>query len=461
VDSFVFLTLGLDLGIQYPKRLKECWHSQKEAVVVIDLKQLREDPEQFSARLNLRGDYDIQPLLALDQQQREIEDVRSQLQARSNQIGKAVGDQMKAGAKPADPAIVALKAEGTDIKTKLAELEPQEREIKAHIETWLLAFPNLPSPSTPIGVSEAENVEVRSWGNEYIPQGDGLLPHYEIGEKLGILNFERATKVAQSRFVALMGKGAALERALISFMLDRHTQAGYVEILPPLLVNTESLTATGQLPKFSEESFKCDNDDLWLIPTAEVPVTNLYRDETLSAEMLPIHHCAYTPCFRREAGSYGRDTRGLIRLHQFNKVELVKFVHPSTSEQEHEALVQDAANILEALKLPYRVIELCTGDLGFSAAKCYDLEVWMPSANTYREISSCSNFYDFQARRGNLRFKEPGQKGTQFLHTLNGSGLAVGRTMAAILENYQQPDGSVMIPEVLQNYMGVKVLAIV
>ncbi len=461
MDSFVFLTLGLDLGIQYPKRLKECWHSQKEAVVVIDLKQLREDPEQFSARLNLRGDYDIQPLLALDQQQREIEDVRSQLQARSNQIGKAVGDQMKARAKPTDPAIVALKTEGTEIKTKLAELEPQEREIKAQIETWLLAFPNLPSPSTPIGKSEAENVEVRSWGNEYIPQGDGLLPHYEIGEKLGILNFERATKVSQSRFVALIGKGAALERALISFMLDCHTQAGYVEILPPLLVNTESLTATGQLPKFSEESFKCDNDDLWLIPTAEVPVTNLYRDETLSAEMLPIHHCAYTPCFRREAGSYGRDTRGLIRLHQFNKVELVKFVHPSTSEQEHEALVQDAANILEALKLPYRVIELCTGDLGFSAAKCYDLEVWMPSANAYREISSCSNFYDFQARRGNLRFKEPGQKGTQFLHTLNGSGLAVGRTMAAILENYQQPDGSVMIPEVLQNYMGVKVLAIV
>jgi seryl-tRNA synthetase len=421
---------------------------------VIDLRQLREDPQQFSARLNLRGDYDIGPLLALDRQQREIEEVRSQLQARGNQIGKAVGDQMKAGAKPTDPAIAALKAEGTNIKTQLGELEPQEREIKAEIETWLLTFPNLPSPSTPIGKSEAENVEVRRWGTEYIPQGEGLLPHWEIGEQLGILNFERATKVAQSRFVALIGKGAALERALIAFMLDRHTQAGYVEVLPPFLINTASLTATGQLPKFSEESFRCDNDDLWLAPTAEVPVTNLYRDEILSAEELPIRHCAYTPCFRREAGSYGRDTRGLIRLHQFNKVELVKFVHPSTSEVEHEALVQDAANILEALKLPYRVLELCTGDLGFSAAKCYDLEVWMPSAQSYREISSCSNFYDFQARRGNLRFKEPGQKGTQFIHTLNGSGLAVGRTMAALLENYQQANGSVLIPEVLQPYLG-------
>ncbi|WP_404788295.1 serine--tRNA ligase [Altericista sp. CCNU0014] len=426
---------------------------------MIDLRQLRENPQQFSARLNLRGDYDLEPLLALDRRQREIEEVRSQLQARGNQIGKAVGDRMKAGAKPTDPAIAALKAEGTDIKTQLGELEPQEREIEAEIKTWLLAFPNLPSPTTPIGKSEAENVEVRRWGEEYIPQGDGLLPHWEIGERLGILNFERATKVAQSRFVALIGKGAALERALIALMLDRHTQAGYVEILPPFLINTTSLTATGQLPKFSEESFKCDNDDLWLAPTAEVPVTNLYRDEILSAEELPIRHCAYTPCFRREAGSYGRDTRGLIRLHQFNKVELVKFVHPSTSEAEHESLVRDAAGILEALKLPYRVLELCTGDLGFSAAKCYDLEVWMPSAKSYREISSCSNFHDFQARRGNLRFKEPGQKGTQFVHTLNGSGLAVGRTMAAILENYQQPDGSVSIPDALQPYLGQKVFS--
>jgi seryl-tRNA synthetase len=426
----------------------------REATIVIDLRQLRENPQEVIARLNLRGAFDLQPLLDLDQQQRALEEVRSQLQTRSNQIGKTVGEQMKAGAKPTDPNLQALKAEGSDIKAKLSELEPQERDLKTQIETFVLALPNLPSPSTPIGNSEADNVEVRRWGNEYIPQSDSTLPHWEIGEKLGIFNFERATKIAQSRFVTLVGQGAALERALIAFMLDRHTKAGYTEILPPFLINTASLTATGQLPKFSEESFKCAEDDLWLAPTAEVPVTNLYRDEILSADDLPLYHCAYTPCFRREAGSYGRDTRGLIRLHQFNKVELVKFVHPSTSAQEHEALVQDAAAILEALKLPYRVLELCTGDLGFSAAKCYDLEVWLPAAGTYREISSCSNFYDFQARRGNLRFKEPGQKGTQFIHTLNGSGLAIGRTMAAILENYQQPDGSVQIPAVLQPYLG-------
>jgi len=265
-------------------------------------------------------------------------------------------------------------------------------------------------------------------------------------------------KVAQSRFVTLMGAGAALERALISFMLDKQIAAGYVEVMPPILINSQSLTATGQLPKFAEESFKCDTDDLWLAPTAEVPLTNLYREEVLEASQLPINHCAYTPCFRREAGSYGRDTRGLIRLHQFNKVELVKVVHPSTSEEEHQKLVQDAAAILEALKLPYRVIELCSGDLGFSAAKCYDLEVWLPSAGKYREISSCSNCLDFQARRGSIRFKEAGKKGTQFVHTLNGSGLAVGRTMSAILENYQQPDGSVKIPEALQPYLRREVL---
>jgi seryl-tRNA synthetase len=421
---------------------------------VIDLRQLRENPQQFLDRLSLRGEFDIQPILELDRQQRDLEMERSQLQARGNQIGKAVGDQMKAGAKPTDPEIQALKAEGSEIKATLSELEPREKDLKAQIETFALALPNLPSASTPIGKNETENVAVRSWGEEYIPKHAGILPHWEVGEKLGILNFERATKVAQSRFVALIGQGAALERALISFMLDRHTKAGYVEIIPPFLINTVSMTGTGQLPKFAEESFKCDGDDLWLAPTAEVPVTNLYRDEILSADELPIFHCAYTPCFRREAGSYGRDTRGLIRLHQFNKVELVKFVHPSTSEQEHQALVQDATAILEALKLPYRVVELCTGDLGFSAGKCYDLEVWLPSADCYREISSCSNFYDFQSRRGNIRFKETGQKGTQFMHTLNGSGLAVGRTMAAILENYQQPDGSVKVPEVLQPYLG-------
>lgn len=420
---------------------------------MLDLKLIRENPEFVQERLNRKGGYDIQPIVQLDQQQREIEKTRSQLQARSNEIGKLVGQKMKSGSKPDDPEIQNLREEGNQVKTQLAELEPQEKQLKDQIQERLLNLPNLPSDSTPVGKDETENVEVRRWGDEYKSQATNLLPHWEIGEKLGILNFERSAKVAQSRFVTLVGAGAALERALIQFMLDRQTEAGYVELLPPFLINSQSLTATGQLPKFAEESFKCGQDDLWLAPTAEVPVTNFYRDEILSAEELPIYHCAYTPCFRREAGSYGRDTRGLIRLHQFNKVELVKFVHPSTSEQEHQTLVQDVEAILQALQLPYRVIELCTGDLSFSAAKCYDLEVWLPTAGTYREISSCSNFGDFQARRGSIRFKEPGQKGTQFVHTLNGSGLAIGRTMAAILENYQQPDGTVRLPTVLQPYM--------
>ncbi len=427
---------------------------------MIDLKLLRENPDSVQDRLNLRGDFNLQPLLDLDQAQRQIEERRSQLQARSNQIGKAVGESMKAGAKPTDPEIQALKSEGSDVKAQLSDLEPQERQLKSQIAALLLAIPNLPSESTPVGDDETSNVEQYRWGDEFKPQRTDLLPHWEIGEKLQIFNFERATKVAQSRFVTLMGMGAALERALIQLMLNRHIQAGYVEVLPPFLINSESLTATGQLPKFAEESFKCEQDDLWLAPTAEVPVTNLYRDEILTAAELPIYHCAYTPCFRREAGSYGRDTRGLIRLHQFNKVELVKFVHPSQSAPEHEALLRDACDILELLKLPYRVVELCTGDLGFSAAKCFDIEVWLPSAGCYREISSCSNFRDFQARRGNIRFKDANQKGTQFVHTLNGSGLAVGRTMAAILENYQQEDGSVIVPEALQPYLNCTTISL-
>ncbi|MBD1999357.1 serine--tRNA ligase [Leptolyngbya sp. FACHB-541] len=425
---------------------------------MLDLKQIREKPEQIQERLNLRGGYDLKPILELDQQQRELEVKRSQLQARSNEIGKLVGQKLKSGADPKGEEVQALRDEGNQVKAHLSELEPQERELKAQLEALLLTLPNLPSESTPLGKSEDENVEIRRWGDEYLPKNPDILPHWEIGEKLKILNFERSTKVAQSRFVTLIGAGAALERALIQFMLDRQIQAGYVEVIPPFLINSQSLTASGQLPKFSEESFKCDRDDLWLTPTAEVPVTNLYRDEILSAEELPIHHCAYTPCFRREAGSYGRDTRGLIRLHQFNKVELFKFVHPDTSEQEHQTLTQNAEAILQALQLPYRVIELCTGDLGFSAGKTYDLEVWLPSSGKYREISSCSNCYDFQARRGNIRFKEPGKKGTQFVHTLNGSGLAVGRTMAAILENYQQPNGTIRLPEVLQPYLGRETL---
>ena len=423
---------------------------------MLDLKQIRENPQSVQERLDKRGvgQYDLQPILALNQRQRELETQRTQLQARSNEIGKLIGQKIKAGSAPNAPELQALRDEGNQIKATLSDLEPQEKDLKAEIEALLLPLPNLPSESTPVGKSEEENVEVRRWGDEYIPQNDKILHHADIGEKLGILNFERAVKIAQSRFVTLIGAGAALERALITFMLDKQIAAGYVEVMPPLLINSESLTATGQLPKFAEESFKCEPDDLWLTPTAEVPLVNLYRDEVLEASQLPIYHCAYTPCFRREAGSYGRDTRGLIRLHQFNKVELVKIVHPSTSEEEHQKLVQDAAAILEALKLPYRIMELCTGDLGFAAAKTYDLEVWLPSAGKYREISSCSNCFDFQSRRGNIRFKEAGKKGTQLVHALNGSGLAVGRTMSAILENYQQLDGTVRIPEALQPYLG-------
>lgn len=426
---------------------------------MLDLKLIRENPQAVQDSLNRRGGtYTIQPILDLDRQQRDLEQKRSQLQARSNEIGKLVGEKMKAGGDPKSSEIQALKDEGNHIKSQLSELEPQEKELKAQIEALLLPLPNLPSDSTPVGKNEEENVEVRRWGDEYMPKHSSILPHDEIGEKLGILNFKRGVKVAQTRFVTLVGAGAALERAIIQFMLDRHTAAGYVEVIPPFLVNSESLTGTGQLPKFAEESFKCDKDDLWLIPTSEVPVVNLYRGEILEAEHLPIYHCSFTPCFRREAGSYGKDTKGLIRLHQFNKVELVKLVHPDTSEAEHEKLVQDAEGVLQALKLPYRVIELCTGDLGFAATKTYDLEVWLPSAGKYREISSCSNVKDFQARRANIRFKEAGKKGTQFVHALNGSGLAVGRTMAAILENYQQPDGTVRVPEALQPYLKREVL---
>ena len=426
---------------------------------MLDIKLIRENPQFVQQRLDRRGTgYDIQPILDLDQKQRELEHQRSQLEARRNQIGDLVGQKIKSGTPPNSPEIQSLKDEGNQIKAQLEQLSPQEKELKAQIESLLLALPNLPGETTPIGKNEEENVEIRRWGDDYIPTNTEIIPHWEIAEKLGIINFERGVKISQARFITLIGAGAALERALIQFMLDRHTKAGYVEIIPPLLVNSETLRGTGQLPKFAEESFKCESDDLWLIPTAEVPVVNLYRGDILSSEQLPIYHCAFTPCFRREAGSYGKDTRGLIRLHQFHKVELVKLVHPSTSEAEHQKLVQDAEGILQALKLPYRVIELCTGDMGFAASKTYDLEVWLPSSGKYREISSCSNVQDFQARRANIRFKETGKKGTQFVHALNGSGLAVGRTMAAILENYQQSDGTIRVPEVLKSYLGREVL---
>lgn len=427
---------------------------------MLDIRQIRDNPDAVQTQLNLRGDgYELAPILDLAHQQRELETQRSELQARSNAIGKEVGQKIKSGADPKGTEIAALRNEGNQLKTHVSDIEGNERDIKAQLEELLLTLPNLPDTSTPTGKSEDDNVEVRRWGDEFLPQNpDDILPHWEIGEKLGILNFERSVRIAQSRFVTLLGAGAALERALIQFMLDLHIKAGYVEVMPPFLINTQSLTTSGQLPKFADESFKCDRDDLWLTPTAEVPVTSLYRDEILSSNDLPIYHCAFTPCFRREAGSYGRDTRGLIRLHQFNKVEMFKFVRPDTSFEELESLTQQAELVLQTLELPYRVIALCTGDLGFSSVKTYDLEVWLPSSGKYREISSCSNCTDFQARRGSIRFKDPGKKGTQLVHTLNGSGLAIGRTMAAILENYQQPDGTIRIPDALQPYLGRDVL---
>ena len=425
---------------------------------MLDIKLIRENPDAVRDRLRQRGEgYDLAPILDLEQQRRELEVQRTELQTRSNEIGKTIGQNIKAGADPKGDEIAALRQEGNDLKQQLGELEPAEKDLKEQLTALLLSLPNLPSETTPIGANETENVEIDRWGDDYKITHE-VLPHGDIAEKMGILVTDRAVKIAQSRFIALMGAGAALERALIQFMLDRQIAAGYLEVLPPVLVNSASLQATGQLPKFAEESFKCAEDDLWLAPTAEVPVTNLYRDEILDGEALPIYHCAYTPCFRREAGSYGKDTRGLIRLHQFNKVELVKIVRPETSEAEHQALLKDAQAILEALQLPYRTIELCTGDLGFGAQKCYDLEVWLPAAGTYREISSCSNFGDFQARRASIRFREKGKKGTQFAHTLNGSGLAIGRTMAAILENYQLADGTIRVPEVLQPYLKREVL---
>lgn len=420
---------------------------------MIDLKLLREQPDQIRELLSRRQDpIDLDAILSLNEHQRQLETQRSQLQSESNSIGKQVGEAIRSGADPKGSEVAALREKGTQLKDEISQLEHQERDLGDQLKSLLLQIPNPPQPLVPLGKSEEENLEVRRWGDEFKPEHP-VLPHDDMAEKLGILEVSRAVKVAQSRFIAMKGLGAALERALITLMLQRHIDAGYTEVLPPLLVNTETLQGTGQLPKFAQESFKCEEDDLWLIPTAEVPLTNLYRDEILETSQLPLKLCAFTPCFRREAGSYGKDTKGLIRLHQFNKVEMVKITGPEQSIREHELLVEDAEAILQMLELPYRVIELCTGDLGFSASRCYDLEVWLPSSGRYREISSCSNCWDFQARRANIRCKEAGQKGTQFVHTLNGSGLAIGRSLAAILENYQQPDGTLKIPSALQPYL--------
>jgi len=418
---------------------------------VLDQRLVRENPDLIARELGRRGlEVDLTGLQLMAQQQRNLEEQRSSLQAEGNRIGKEVGVQIKAGADPKGEAVAALRQQGNAIKHKVAVLEDEEKQLQGRLREQLLTLPNLPSPDCPDGSDETENQEVRRWGTPR--RGDGLQEHWAIADRLGLLDTERSVRIAQSRFVTLFGQGARLERALINCMLDLHTSKGYREVLPPVLVNSASLTGSGQLPKFAEESFRCADDDLWLTPTAEVPVTSLHRDEIIAADQLPLRYVAYSPCFRREAGSYGRDTRGLIRLHQFNKVELYWFAHPDHSEEAHAQITADAEAVLQALELPYRVLDLCTGDLGFSARRTYDLEVWLAGAGAYREISSCSVCGDFQARRSSIRTKEG--KTTRLLHTLNGSGLAIGRTMAALLENGQQEDGSVLLPEALRPYFG-------
>ena len=418
---------------------------------MIDQRLVRDNPEVIAQQLKRRGkSIDLTGLQLIARQQRGLEEERSTLQADGNRIGKEVGLKIKGGADPKGDEVAALRQQGNAIKQKVAVFEEEEKALSVQLRDQLLSLPNLPSPLCPDGTNEDDNVEVRRWGTPRIEEG--LEEHWQIAQRLNLFDTERSVRIAQSRFVTLMGQGARLERALINFMLDLHTSKGYREVMPPVLVNTASLTGSGQLPKFAEESFRCADDDLWLTPTAEVPVTSLHRDEIIPADQLPVRYVAYSPCFRREAGSYGRDTRGLIRLHQFNKVELYWFAHPDHSEEAHAQITSDAEAVLQALELPYRVLDLCTGDIGFSATRTYDLEVWLAGAGAYREISSCSVCGDFQARRSSIRTKEG--KSTRLVHTLNGSGLAIGRTMAALLENGQQPDGSVLLPKALVPYFG-------
>jgi len=422
---------------------------------MLDLKFIRNNLGLITDTLKNRGnDLDLSRLSFLDKQRRAIlvrlEDLRYQRNKVSDQIAVLKKDKEDASS---------LISEMKTVSKEIKKMEVDLPEIADELNKLLLLIPNIPHESVVIGEDADNNPVVRMWGEikkfDFSPH-----PHWEIGEKLDILDFSRAAKIARSRFSLQRGLGATIERALINFMLDIHTgHHGYIETLPPFLVNSDSMTGTGQLPKFREDLFKVDGWDLFLIPTAEVPVTNIHRDEILSFNTLPIKYASYTPCFRSEAGSYGKDTRGLIRQHQFNKVELVKFCCPEDSEKELESLTTDAEEILQRLELPYRVVSLCTGDLGFSAAKTYDIEVWLPGQQLFREISSCSNFTDFQARRANIRFKRKKGRGTEFVHTLNGSGLAVGRTLVAILENYQQSDGSIVIPKELRPYLnGVSVI---
>lgn len=418
---------------------------------MIDIRIVREHTEKAKAALEKRGEGTdiLDSILKIEHERRDLLRIVEEMRQRRNQISQEIGRLKKDGGDTAG-----IMSEAKEISDQITDKQDSLRELEDRSMQELLLIPNIPDESVPTGKDETENQEKRVWGDKpefsFEPKN-----HWDIGEDLDILDFERAGKIAGARFVINKGAGAKLERALMNFMLNLHTKEhGYTEIFPPVLVNKDSMIGTGQLPKFEEDLFRETSKGYYLIPTAEVPVTNIHREEILNEDQLPVYYTAYTPCFRREAGSHGKDTRGLIRLHQFNKVELVKFVKPESSYDELESLTLNAEEVLKRLGLHYRVVALCTGDIGFSAAKTYDLEVWFPAQGRFREISSCSNFTDFQARRAAIRFKRAGKKGTEFVHTLNGSGLAIGRTLAAILENYQQEDGSVVIPEALQHLMG-------
>jgi len=417
---------------------------------MLDIKLIRENPEKINELLKRRNpELSIDEVIQIDIERRATQTQADELRAKRKIESQRIGELKKNG-ENTDKVQEEVRKLGDEIKT----LEEKEIILEEKQRTLLLNIPNTPDETTPVGTSE-ENNKIISGCGEPTEAAFELKAHWDIVEEKGLVDFERGVKLAQSRFILYRGKGARLERAIINFFLDIHTKEhGYEEILPPVLVNSAAMTGTGQLPKFSEDMYKCENEDLYLIPTAEVPVTNIYSNEILNEEDLPKYMTAYTPCFRREAGSAGKDTRGLIRVHQFNKVELVKLTTPEQSAQEHLALTKDAERILELLELPYRRIELCTADIGFSAKKCFDLEVYMPSYSGYKEISSCSNFGDFQARRANIRYREKSSGQIRFVHTINGSGLAVGRTFAAIIENFQQKDGTIKIPRVLHPYTG-------
>lgn len=417
---------------------------------MLDIKLIRENPDKINELLKRRNPaLSIDEVLVIDEERRKIQAKADELRAKRKAESQKIG-QMKKNGENTDEIQEDVRVLGDEIKDlegKQTELDEKQRDILLHI-------PNIPDETTPIGASDADNVEVYKWGEPRKFDFE-FKAHWDLCEEKNLVDFERGVKLSQSRFTLYRGKGSKLERAIINFFLDYHTeQQGYEEILPPFMANSATMTGTGQLPKFAEDMYKCENEDLYLIPTAEVPVTNIYSGEILSEDDLPKYMTAYTPCFRREAGSAGKDTRGLIRVHQFNKVELVKLCTPESSKDEHEKLTEDAEKMLQLLELPYRREALSTGDIGFSANKCWDLEVWMPSYNAYKEISSCSNYGDYQARRANIRYKEKATGKTRFVHTINGSGLAVGRTFAAIVENYQQADGTIIIPEVLRKYTG-------